>query len=128
MKTPQFKFLAVLIAIAAIFSITTPGCATKPVQKVIQTEGVLITTVNTGMEIWADYVNRHLTDGKVTQKQLDTIKDAYAAYYVAQMVAKATIEKILANVSTNTMDVTTANQAVTVAEINLIQLLNLYIK
>jgi hypothetical protein len=121
-------FVMSLLAIATIFGNITNGCATKPVQKVIQGEGILITSVDTGMKIWADYVNAHLTDGKVTQKQLDTVKEAYNAYYASQMTAKAVIEKILSNVSTNQADALTANLAVKNAEAELLNLLNSYIK
>ena len=128
MKTPQFKFIAVLIAVAAIFTLATPGCQTNQVQTTIKTEAVLIKTVDTGMSIWRDYVIAHQTDGKVTQNQVDTVKQAYEAYYTAQQTAKAVIEKILVNVSTNDADVATANAAVTQAELQLLKLLNQYIK
>ena len=121
-------FLMSLLAIAVIFGNIQSGCATKPVQKVIQAEAILITSVDTGMQIWASYVNAHLTDGKVTQKQLDTVKEAYNAYYAAQQSAKAIIEKILSNVSTNQNDALIANLAVKNAEAELLKILNAYIK
>lgn len=104
------------------------GCHTTPVQVSIKSEGVLITSVDVGMNLWHDYVVAHLTDGKVTQKQIDTIHTAYDSYVAAQSVAKAVIEKVISNVSTNQTDATTANQAVQSAENDLLSLLNLYIK
>lgn len=119
-----FCFACALLSGIALMS----GCGTTPVQATIKSEAVLITSVDVGMNLWHDYVVAHLTDGKVTQNQIDTIKQAYNGYVLAQAVAKATIEKVLTNVSTNQVDVTTANQSVQSAENDLLSLLNLYIK
>lgn len=105
-----------------------PGCGTTPVQTTIKAEGVLITSVDTGMNLWHDYVVAHLTDGKVTQKQIDTVKNGYNAYVTAQSVAKAAIEKLLAGTGATQADVDTANAAVKTAEQSLISTLNTYIK
>lgn len=104
------------------------GCGSTPVQKAIKSEGVLIVSVDSGMQIWASYVRQHQSDGKVTQSQVDTVKTAYNAYYDAQQVAKAIIEKIITNGTTNPADIATANAAVINAENQLLALLNQYIK
>lgn len=123
MKLVKAWAVALVIGTAVIV-----GCKSTPVQTAVKSEAVLITSVDVGMNMWHDYVVLHLTDGKVTQKQIDTIKEAYNGYVIAQSVAKAAIEKIISNVSTNQTDVTTANQAVQSAENDLLSLLNLYIK
>lgn len=124
----QLKFVLALIAVALFFDTVTTGCKTSQVQTTIKAEAILIKSVNTGMSIWRDYVVAHQTDGKVTQAQVDAVKQAYEAYYAAQQTAKAVIEKILSNVSTNDADVSIANAAVANAETELLKLLNSYIK
>ena len=111
-------FLSLILA-TVIYS----GCK-SPVQTAIKAEGVLIVSVDTGMNLWHDRV----VAGKATQSQVDAVHKAYNAYYDAQMTAKAVIEKVLTNVSTNSADVTMANLAVANAESSLLALLNQYIK
>lgn len=121
MRTLQTIIICAVLAITATFS---NGCATTPIQSTIKAEGVLITSVDTGMNLWHDRV----IAGKATQSQIDAVHTAYDAYYDAQMVAKAAIEKVLAGQSTNPNDVNTANLAVQNAETQIINLLNQYIK
>ena len=119
-----------ILLIAALLSIATGfyGCATTPIQGSIKAEAILITSVDTGMLLWHDYVFAHLSDGKVTQKQIDSVRAAYSTYYNAQQVAKAAIMKVLTNVSTNQVDVNMANNAVEDAKQSLLNILNQYIK
>ena len=103
--------------------IVVPGCK-SPTTTVVQAEGVLITTVDTGMKVWATYVNA----GHATQAQVDKVKAAYNVYYTAQLAAQAAIEKVIENGTGSQSDVNIANAAVTAAEQALLQLLNQYIK
>lgn len=98
------------------------GCGTTPIQKTVTAEGVTIASVDTGMKVWADWVNQ----GKATQKQVDTVKQAYNAYYTSQAIAKAAIEEVLLNSSTNTTDISTANAAEGQAATALINLIQTY--
>jgi (2Fe-2S) ferredoxin len=104
------------------------GCQTKPAVVITQSEGVIINSVDVGMNTWALYVKAHVSDGAVTQQQLDTVKSAYTTYYNAQLIAKAALETYIVNGSTNTVDITTANTAVSGAETALLSILNQYIK
>ncbi len=117
-----------LIAILCVTLLNAAGCSTSKTQNAIKAEGALITTVDTGMGLWRDYVTLHVSDGKVTQKQIDTVRLAYNSYYAAQQVAKAAIEKVMSGVSTNQADIATANAAVANAEAQLLSILNTYIK
>jgi hypothetical protein len=116
------KKLLISLTLAALIV----GCST-PTGTAIKTEGVTVTTVDTGMKGWAMYVNQHLTDGKVTQKELDTVKNAYNIYYTAQLSAEAALETIVTSGSTNTVDLTTANTSVMTAETQLLTLINQYL-
>lgn len=102
---------------------TLTGCNSTPATAAYKTEGVIITSVDTGMRIWADQVNT----GHATQKQVDTVKQAYNAYYDAQMLAKAALEKYIASTTKDANDVATANAAVGQAEAALLSVLNQFI-
>lgn len=69
------------------------GCATTPAGKATQAETTVITSVDVAMQIWHDYV----VSGKATQAQVDKVKGYYTAYYNAQIVAKAALEKWVAS-------------------------------
>lgn len=113
--------LCILVGFAPLAFVQ--GCKTPSATTVLKTEGVIITTVDTGMQIWSDQVRV----GKATQTQVDNVKMAYNAYYTAQLGAKAAIEKIIVTGSTNTVDVVAANNSVLAAENSLLMLLNQYI-
>ena len=121
--TPPAKLpaLALIGALALTFS---AGCSTNQTHSADISEAVVITSVNTGLFVWHDLV----VAGKATQSQIDTVHKAYDAYYTAQTVAKAAIEKAILNNTPNAADVTTANQAVTDAEAALLAILNQYVK
>lgn len=129
-KLNRFSYaIAGILAIALICGAGTliTSCSTNATQTTIKAEGALITSVDVGMHGWATYVGQHTSDGKVTQAQIDAVKQAYNAYYVAQQVAKAAIEKQMASGSTNSVDVSLANTSVGQAEAALLTLLNQYI-
>lgn len=115
--------LAFCLADALLLTLV-PGCGTNAPTKAAQGEQILITSVNAGMDQWVAYVN----SGKAKQSQIDAVHNAYDAYYAAQQVAKAVIEKAIAGQGATQADVTTANQAVTNAENVLLALLNQFIK
>ena len=125
-ETPSKTSTGSLPVIGALLVCTVllTGCLTT--DRVVKTEGVLITTVDTGMSIWASYVTAHQSDGKVTQAQVDKVKVAYNAYYTAQQIAKAAIEKSIAGTGT-AADVATANAAVINAQTSLLAIINQYL-
>ena len=100
------------------------GCSTQAVNTSVTTERVLIASVNTGMNVWRDYV----VAGKATQSQIDTVHTAYDTYYNAQQMAKAAIEKALAANNPNDPNIAVANASVAQAEQALLNILNQYIK
>jgi len=108
---------------ALAISLFIEGCATT--STTIKTEGVTVTTVDTGMKTWASYVQAHLTDGKVTQKEINNVETAYTAYYNAQLVTEAYLESSVSTGSTN--DITTVEASVTNAETSLLALINQYL-
>lgn len=76
------------------------------------------------MSQWASHVNA----GKATQAQIDNVRKAYEAYYTAQTVAKAAIEKaIVKDPSATPADVATAASAVQSAEVAILGLVNSYL-
>lgn len=121
-KLSRLLASVLLIFTLCAFTASFTGCGT-PASNVYKAEGILITSVDTGMHIWADQVNT----GHATQVQVDTVKTAYNAYYNAQMVAKAAFEKYIAAQTKDPTDITTANAAVAQAESALLSLLNQYV-
>lgn len=97
---------------------------TKVDSTIIKSEGVLITTVDTGMKAWALYVNA----GRATQAQVNAVKQAYNTYYNAQLIAEAALTTYISTGSTNSADITGNATAVANAETALLNLLNTYIK
>lgn len=120
MKYLTTLLLALTLTYGAFVS---TGCKSSPIGVVAKTEGVLITSVNTGMNVWGDYVRA----GHATQAQVDTVKADYNLYFNAQQVAKAAIEKALAAGSTDLTEVNTANAAVTNAENAVISVINQFL-
>ena len=117
-------YLLILIGGLLISTATFQGCKTSPSSAVVKTEGVVITSVDTAMTFWAQWVKA----GKATQPQVDTIKTAYQKYYDAQMAAKVVIEKWLVTGGTNAVVVAEASTQVTAAQTTLLNLVNTYIK
>jgi len=121
-----FKCWAVALVLCAGIMV---GCQTSPTQTAIKVEGVLIVSVDAGMSEWHDYVVAHLTDGKVTQKQIDSVRDAYNAYYSAQQIAKAALMKSISTTPNgNQAEVDATRAALANAEQALLNLLNQYLK
>src|ERR1039457_6461669 len=123
------KKILVLLSLSALLGVAfvTPSCSTSQTTTVTKAEGVVVNTVDVGMKTWHDYVVLHLTDGKVTQKEIDNVSTGYTAYYNAQLVVKAMLEKLVTTGSTNTVDLATSNTAVTSAETSLLALINQYL-
>lgn len=112
------------LALCAVAVMPMTGCGTNAPTKAAQAEQILITSVNDAVSELVGAINA----GKLTQKQIDEAHAAYTAYYNAQQVAKAAIEKaITAPSGTSQADINTANAAVTNAENALITLANTYI-
>lgn len=111
------KLIVGLVCIACF-----AGCSTSQTTA-IKAEGTIITTVDVGMKVWANYVNA----GKATASQIGTVEQAYMAYYNAQLISEAALEKIVSTGSTNNVDITIANASVSTAEGSLLTLLNQYI-
>ncbi len=114
------------IAALAVILLTGPGCST-PLQNTINTERVVITTVDAGMNMWHDYVTIHRSDGKVTQQMIDIVRVDYSRYLSAQIVAKAAILRAKADPS-NVVDTSMADRAVNEAKTELLAVLNQFIK
>src|ERR1035437_8843236 len=91
--------LASLLAVTLVVSSTS--CSTSPTAAIVTSEAVVITSVDTGMKVWHDWV----VAGKATQSQVDAVKKAYNYYYDAQQVAKAGLEMSLVS-GTNTISAT----------------------
>jgi len=108
--------MKLLILFTALLVASITGCGTNAPTKAAQGEQILITVVNDGMQQWAAFVNA----GKATQSQINIVHTTYDGYYAAQQLAKAVIEKSLA-------DIAQANQAVKDAETALLALLNKYL-
>ena len=110
------------LALAAL--IVVAGCATPEVTA-YKSESVVITSVDTGMNIWRDYVNA----GHATREQIVLVHKAYDTYYNAQFIAKAALELYISHkTDTSAETVAKANQAVADAQVALINLVTQYIK
>lgn len=122
----KFKtyYLPLFLVSFIVLLATETGCSTSAIGVIAKSEGVLITSVNTGMNVWGDYVRA----GHATQSQVDQVKSAYNDYFNAQQLAKAAIEKKMASGSTDTTEVDTANAAVTNAENAVVSLINQFLK
>lgn len=116
--------IGAFLIVASSSSILVTSCGTTPVTNAANADALLITSVNTGMTTWAQYVNA----GKATQSQVDAVKNAYDTYYNAQLIVKAALETSITTTNANAADSASASAAVTNAETALLNLLNLYIK
>ena len=125
-KTLKFEFFVLALSClvtGAMFSglALLPGCGTNAPTKAAQAEQIVITTVNQAVKILVGKINA----GQLTQSQIDKFHTAYDAYFAAQQVARAAIEKLnAAGASAATSDVATAQAAVNDAEQTLISLAN----
>ncbi len=109
------------LALCALALTAFTGCVGPKSVAVYKAEGAVITTVDTAMNLFADYAKA----GRATQKQIDTVKVSYGAYYVAQQVAKAALEKYIASSSPgDAAGIVLANQSVTDAEATLLTTVN----
>lgn len=121
----KFITYGALICLIGLFVASFPGCAQTPAGKVVQAERVVVTSVDVGMQQWAVYVKA----GKATQEQVDQVKVYYGIYYMAQLTAKAALEKWVSSGTVN--DATGAAQAqvsVQQAEAQILALLNQYLQ
>jgi len=120
------KKLILIIGFAIVSTAFYTGCSTTQVQTITKTEAVLISSVDTAMNVWHDWV----VAGKATQAQVDAVKKAYNYYYDAQQVLKAALEMSTVSTGTNapTSDVTTANNAVLNAEQTVVDLVKTFTK
>lgn len=116
------SFLVLLTALS-LFVFTGASCPKSPANVAYKTEGVIIASVDTGMQIWADQVRA----GHATQSQVDAVKAGYQTYYNAQQAAKAALSKYLASQSKDPADINLANVNVGNAENALLAILNQYI-
>jgi hypothetical protein len=119
------KLIVSSLLIASTFIFCGASCnKTSVVQPIVQSEGVIVTSVDTGMKLWSLYVN----SGNATQAQVDQVKAAYVTYFNAQNAAKALLETATVSGSTNSVDLSTANTAVVTAENSLLAILSTYLK
>ncbi len=87
------------------------GCKTPPQTITYRAEGVIITSVDTAMTAWADYVRTH---PQTPQSQRAAVHKAYDKYYIAQKRAEAVLAVWVTDKSgatTNPPIVTTEVQA-----------------
>ena len=117
--------LSVLLSIGllgATIVLTVDGCKSQsPTQIATKTSGAIVISVDTGMKAWATYVGT----GHATQSQVDKVKQAYNAYYVAMLADEAALERAVT--TTNIVDLTAVNSSTSTAENALLDLLNQYL-
>lgn len=99
------------------------GCSTNQTSVAIKSEGVVVTTVDVGMQAWSIFVK----NGGATQAQMDAVRSAYNAYYNSQLISKAALVQMVTSGSTNISDVQQANVVSNEAQTALIDLLNQYL-
>lgn len=121
MKKLKLFLASLLCSYALLF---TSGCANTPMQTVLyRAEAAVIPSVNAAMSGWRDYVSA----GHATQPQVDAVKKAYNTYRNAQLIAKAALEKYVADPSAES-EVALANAAASAAKNALLDLINSYLK
>lgn len=112
---------SLLLGSALLF---TPGCAnTTPQVIAYKAEGIVIPSVNAAMQGWRDWV----VAGHATQAQVDAVKKAYNTYRSAQIIAKAALERYVADPSVEG-EVAASNAAASAAKNALLDLINSYFK
>ena len=79
MKTPQFKFIAALIAIALIFAGATSGCKTTPQRATYVSVGATAITVEAAIHAYDVFA----AQGKTTVAQNQQVKAAFLKYQAA---------------------------------------------
>lgn len=112
-----------IFLLCCAFVVLVGGCTTQQLA-VIKTEGVIVTTVDTGMKGWALYVNA----GKASPQQVAAVENAYNAYYDAQIIAENVLTNYIQTGGTNVLTLTQTSSAVQTAEASLLSLLNQYLK
>lgn len=82
-----------ICALLSAFIFTGATCRNQtPTDVAYKTEGVIITTVDSTMKAWADYVK----SGQATQKEVDTVKALYNDYRNAQILAGLAVDAYFA--------------------------------
>jgi hypothetical protein len=114
-----------LLALAGGLVLAGPvGCGTTPASKAAQAERLIIRSVNDAMAEWKLCVDT----GKATQSQIDDVRHAYKTYVLAQLTAKAVIEKAIASSdSSSESDLAIATNSVNQAEQALLGLVNQFL-
>lgn len=113
--------VAAIIPLSAGLTLICGGCGTNAPTKAAQAEQVVIASVNAGVKSIVVAINA----GKLTAKQKADFKTAYIAYYDAQQIARAAIEKFnAADPNATAQDMSDAQNAVTGAENALLSVIN----
>lgn len=119
----KLKLMGASLLFASTLALT-PGCQnTSPQVVLYKSEGVIIGGVNSALAGWRDFV----LAGHATQAQVDAVKKGYNTYRNAQLIAKAALEKYVADPSVEG-EVAAANAAVSAAKNALLDLIAAYLK
>lgn len=118
------KTLSLIAILLSAFVFCGATCRPSVAPTAIKTEGVLVTSVDTGMKLWAIYVN----SGKATQAQVDEVKKAYNTYYNAQIIAESALTAYVSGGITNAVDLSSVVSSSSAAQASLLTILNQYIK
>lgn len=117
MKTKTSLFVAFVATLALSFGFLFSACNTA-----LQTNGVVITTVDGAMTGWATYTQTHT----VPPAEILAVSNAFVAYYNAEMIASNTW--VLAVSQTNYSLVETIQASLSANQTNLVNLINSFSK
>ena len=97
------------------------GCGTTATTTAVNSDAVLIQTVNGALAAWAAYVNA----GKATRSQVDTVSNAYNVYFNSQVVASNASYLYVISPTTNSSQVVSLTLAAALAsQTNLVAIIN----
>lgn len=88
----------------------------------LKTNGVVITTADAGMQVWAGYTQTH----KVSAAQILTVSNAYVAYYNSELVLSNAF--MVAVTQTNNSLLQTLTQTANQSQANLIAIIQEFTK
>jgi hypothetical protein len=117
-----FFITSIMAAIAGVAVIV--GCK-NPATTALNSDAVLITSVNAAMTAWKAEVNA----GKASPAQVTTVSNAYVAYYNSQIVVSNLAAAYVANPTTDLSGaITTAESALASSSSNIVTIINTFSK
>jgi hypothetical protein len=108
------------------------ACSTNQIAQASAANGVVITSVDGAMGLWASYINSHITSNAPTAQQnaeIIAVSNSYVAYYNCEIVLSNTAAAYVASPTTNLAQAyTLAEKAVYNSQSNIVGLVTQFTK